>query len=335
MKINQDATVQPPRFGDRTLNKTLGEVIGKQSENDVHAVVFRYAEIRTVMEVRKTWLDLVKFIADSSEPNAEFFKVIPTDPTWASVASEALDFLRADQESLDRENRLAHAHIALCDKVITALTKSFAGPPLANAYKVGGIRDSSPLQHLQLSVAASNRAAGRVGTANLAWEPAIKRFMAEGGSRNAFASTAASVTLAQLDTSPASTFEEWTAWLLERDGCQILRRHGGSNDQGADVIALTPDGLRIVLQCKHSTKLRNRVDPKYLHELNGTARPEHGADIVGIVTNRTLSDRAQSFATRHKIHVIDRSVLKRWATYGVSWLPSDTHTTASSGSRHI
>lgn len=125
------------------------------------------------------------------------------------------------------------------------------------------------------------------------------------------------------------TFEKQVAWLLERDGCKILRGHGGANDQGADVIAETPHGLRVVLQCKHSTKLKNRVDPRYVHELNGTARPEHGEDIVGIVTNRAVSDAAERFAVRHAIHVIDRGVLQRWATYGVSWLLSEESTAAA------
>ncbi|MFG1952491.1 restriction endonuclease [Micromonospora sp. NPDC048830] len=132
-----------------------------------------------------------------------------------------------------------------------------------------------------------------------------------------------------MDALSAGAFEEWTAWLLERDGCKIIRRHDGPNDQGADVIAITACSRRVVLQCKHSTKLRNRVDPRYLHELNGTARPEHGADIVGIVTNRMLSDAAQRFAMKHQIHVIDRPALKGWATYGVSWLPSNGQTAVS------
>jgi hypothetical protein len=46
--------------------------------------------------------------------------------------------------------------------------------------------------------------------------------------------------------------------------------------------------------------------PRSRHELNGTARQEHAADIVGIVTNRTLSDAAQRFVIKHRIHVIDR-----------------------------
>ncbi|MFG3709297.1 restriction endonuclease [Micromonospora sp. NPDC047730] len=37
-----------------------------------------------------------------------------------------------------------------------------------------------------------------------------------------------------MDALSAGAFEEWIACLLERDGCKIIRRHGGPNDQGAD-----------------------------------------------------------------------------------------------------
>jgi restriction system protein len=86
---------------------------------------------------------------------------------------------------------------------------------------------------------------------------------------------------------------------------------------------MTPDGRRVVLQCKYSTKPGHRIAPRPLYELNGTAVQVHRADIVGIATNRTLTDNARAFAVTHGIHVIDRRVLELWATYGVSWLPTD------------
>lgn len=56
------------------------------------------------------------------------------------------------------------------------------------------------------------------------------------------------------------------------------------------------------------------------YELNGTALPVHGAVVGAIVTNRTLSQAAQQFAVSQGIHVVDRSVMQRWATYGVARL---------------
>ncbi|MFD0366054.1 restriction endonuclease [Nocardia sp. GCM10030253] len=47
-----------------------------------------------------------------------------------------------------------------------------------------------------------------------------------------------------------SEFEEALAALCRRDGCTDVKVVGGSGDLGADVIARTPDGRRIVLQAK-------------------------------------------------------------------------------------
>jgi restriction system protein len=155
-----------------------------------------------------------------------------------------------------------------------------------------------------------------------AWNTAYQRLSADAESRAAYAGTSDSISLRAIDGWRADVFEHGIAMLLERDGCTILRRHGGPNDQAADVIAVTPDGRRVVLQCKHSTKPGHRIEPRPLYELNGTAAPVHRADIVGIGTNRTLSDNARTFASGFGIHVIDRRTLELWATYGVSWLPA-------------
>ncbi|RNH93624.1 restriction endonuclease, partial [Micromonospora aurantiaca] len=94
----------------------------------------------------------------------------------------------------------------------------------------------------------------------------MESFAADARSRNSFAGTSGSVKLSQIDSCSPDSFEEWTARLLERDGCKVLRRRGGPNDQGADVIAITPCGLRVVLQCKFSTKVKHTVDPRFFHE---------------------------------------------------------------------
>ena len=296
-------------------------MIARLSEGEAKAIAFRYAEIKVAQKLRRRWLAQISLIADSSALNQKHYEIISGGSGWTSVAGEALEFLRIDQEQLDKEDLLARDHIAMCDRVIAELTGSLADLSLDSAYSVDGARDGSPLRQLQASPAAASRADKRLDKANDAWTSTLNGFAAEARSRHNFAGTSGSVTIDHLDALSADAFEEATAWLLHRDGCEVLRKRGGPNDQGADVIALTGGGLRVVLQCKHSIKPRSRVDPRYVRELNGTARQEHGADIVGIVTNRTLSDAAQGFATRQQIHVVDRPVLQRWATYGVSWIP--------------
>lgn len=112
-------------------------------------------------------------------------------------------------------------------------------------------------------------------------------------------------------------FEELTADLLGRDGLTILRRSGGSGDQGADVIAVTPDGRRVVVQCK--LRQRGSIRPNVLYEVNGTARQVHGADIPVVVTNGTFAAKSTTFAADHDIHLIDDHGLRRWAIWGESF----------------
>ncbi|MEV0269872.1 hypothetical protein AB0H43_13925 [Hamadaea sp. NPDC050747] len=49
------------------------------------------------------------------------------------------------------------------------------------------------------------------------------------------------------------------------------------------------------------------------------------AHIVAMVTNRRVSDTASAFAKQQSIDIIDRLQLEKWATYGVSWLPTRSH----------
>lgn len=323
VKINNDDSIRPTDFDDETLNTTFGTLFGKLSDIETQAIAFRYTEIRVARAVRQAWLSHVQYINESSAPNHESTQQVQTDPMWTSVAAETLAFLAADKQMLDNEELLAKAHIALCDRVIAELKDSLEDAPLATGYASAGQRTGSALRYLKGSAAAFNRSQARISVANEAWSAAIDGFAAEAETRNGFANGPASIQLAHIDQLSPDAFEEQTSRLLERDGCKIVRRRGGANDQGADVIALTPRGKRVVLQCKHSTKPKNRVDPRYVHELNGTAWQEHHADIAVMVTNRTLSDAAQRFADKHGIHVIDRATLERWATYGVPWLPSD------------
>ncbi|MFJ2225343.1 restriction endonuclease [Streptomyces anulatus] len=54
------------------------------------------------------------------------------------------------------------------------------------------------------------------------------------------------------------------AALLRRDGFNVLQRHGGAGDRGADVIAVAPTGEKLVAQCKLVTAAR-RVEVGVLY----------------------------------------------------------------------
>lgn len=109
-------------------------------------------------------------------------------------------------------------------------------------------------------------------------------------------------------------FESIIADLSARDGLTLLRRGGGPRDHGADLIAMTPDGRRIVMQCK--LRQSKPVSPDVVYQVNGTARPYHKADIPIIVTNSTFSAQAAAFAGQYDIYLIDEYALRRWATWG-------------------
>ncbi|MFD6108117.1 restriction endonuclease, partial [Nocardia salmonicida] len=109
-------------------------------------------------------------------------------------------------------------------------------------------------------------------------------------------------------------FEQLTARVMKRDGLKILRCGGGARDHGADIIALTPCGRRIVVQCK--LRHGKPIGPDVVYQVNGTARPYHNADIPVIVTTTTFSAQATEFAKSQDIHLIDARRFRMWATWG-------------------
>ncbi|MEU3408930.1 restriction endonuclease [Streptomyces sp. NPDC006670] len=131
-----------------------------------------------------------------------------------------------------------------------------------------------------------------------------------------FLTTEGSISLEDIHAMAPTAFEQAVATLARRDGCHILREGGGARDLGADVIAVTPDSRRIVFQCKHRQAGVKKVGSPEIQTLNGTARPQHRADIVVAVTNGTFTKPAADFARDHEIHLVDQARLNRWARWG-------------------
>ncbi|MEU4117734.1 restriction endonuclease [Kitasatospora sp. NPDC028055] len=80
-----------------------------------------------------------------------------------------------------------------------------------------------------------------------------------------------------LDVMDPTDFERACAALLVRDGFLQVQHSGRSGDLGADVTARDHLGRKVVLQCKH---YRKPVGSRDVQTFNGTARPEHGADVA-------------------------------------------------------
>lgn len=120
--------------------------------------------------------------------------------------------------------------------------------------------------------------------------------------------------IADYQAMSAKEFEHTLADLCRRDGCTQIKVVGGAGDLGADVIARTPTGKRIVIQAKRYAPT-TKVGSPDVQKVGGTARQIHGADIAAVVTTSTFTPAARDYAKRVGIHLIDGNGLARWASH--------------------
>ncbi|MFG2712809.1 restriction endonuclease [Streptomyces goshikiensis] len=115
----------------------------------------------------------------------------------------------------------------------------------------------------------------------------------------------------------ADGFEHTIAALCVRDGCTPVEVVGGAGDLGADVVATTPDGLRIVLQCKHYRE-DNRVGSQDLQRFGGTCFAVHDADVAVVVTTSSFTEPALEYAAACGIVCVDGDALAAWTELAVA-----------------
>lgn len=106
-------------------------------------------------------------------------------------------------------------------------------------------------------------------------------------------------------------FEHTVAALCARDGCSPVEVVGGAGDLGADVIATTPAGLRVVLQCKQYGE-DHRVGSPDLQRFGGTCYAVHDADVAVLVTTSSFTDPALEYAASCGIVCVDGTELAAW-----------------------
>ncbi|MEU9026569.1 restriction endonuclease [Streptomyces sp. NPDC048383] len=109
----------------------------------------------------------------------------------------------------------------------------------------------------------------------------------------------------------ADGFEHTVAALCARDGCSPVEVVGGAGDLGADVIATTADGQRIVIQCKHYAE-DNRVGSQDLQRFGGTCFAVHEADVAIVVTTSSFTSPAAEYAATCDILCVDADGLAAW-----------------------
>ncbi|WP_437051072.1 restriction endonuclease [Streptomyces sp. enrichment culture] len=107
-------------------------------------------------------------------------------------------------------------------------------------------------------------------------------------------------------------FEEATAALCVRDGCSDVEVVGGAGDLGADVLAVSPGGRRIVIQCKRYSD-DNKVGSQDLQRFGGTCFTVHGADLALVVTTSEFTAPAEEYAAQCGIVCVPREALLAWS----------------------
>ncbi|MFC7978299.1 restriction endonuclease [Streptomyces cinereoruber] len=106
-------------------------------------------------------------------------------------------------------------------------------------------------------------------------------------------------------------FEHAIAALCRRDGCTDVKTPGGAGDLGADVIARTPDGRTLVVQCKRYSS-GGLVGSPEVQKFAGTVFHHHKADIALFVTSSMLTKPAKNYARSAGIRVIESAQLEQW-----------------------
>ncbi|MFD8198054.1 restriction endonuclease [Streptomyces sp. NPDC003470] len=107
-------------------------------------------------------------------------------------------------------------------------------------------------------------------------------------------------------------FEQAIADLCVRDGCAEVEVVGGAGDLGADVLAVTPDGRRLVIQCKRYCE-DNKVGSEELQRFGGTCFTVHEADVAVLVTCSDFTAPAVDYAEQCGIVCVDQWRLRAWS----------------------
>ncbi|MEU3823073.1 restriction endonuclease [Streptomyces sp. NPDC030392] len=106
-------------------------------------------------------------------------------------------------------------------------------------------------------------------------------------------------------------FEHTVAALCVRDGCTRTEVSGGPGDLGADVVATTPDGRRLVVQCKQYGP-DHPVGSQDLQRFGGTCFAVHEAEVAVVVTTSTFTAPAVEYAAALGIVCVDGETLAAW-----------------------
>ncbi|MFF3978332.1 restriction endonuclease [Streptomyces sp. NPDC001828] len=160
------------------------------------------------------------------------------------------------------------------------------------------------------------RARARYARLMEGYQEELRQLAVEEQRRQEFLRSEDSISLAEIRALTDREFELLISSLLERDGYEVQRAHGGAGDRGADVIATGENGERIVVQCKLRRTPSAKIGSPDVQTFNGTARPDHQATHPLMVTNARFTKEAEAAAARYGITLVDNGALRTWATHG-------------------
>ncbi|MEU1012849.1 restriction endonuclease [Streptomyces sp. NPDC005890] len=106
-------------------------------------------------------------------------------------------------------------------------------------------------------------------------------------------------------------FEQAIAQLCVLGECREVEVVGGAGDLGADVVALTPDGRRLVIQCKQYGD-DNKVGSQDMQRFGGTCFTIHEADVAAVVTTSDFTAPALEYALQCGIVCVNGDDLEAW-----------------------
>jgi restriction system protein len=117
--------------------------------------------------------------------------------------------------------------------------------------------------------------------------------------------------MAKADAMTGRQFEVYCAALLRARGYRNVSITGSTDgDHGADIIATTPGGTRVAVQCK---RWRISVGPEVVRGLIGAISSGKHRGRAGILmTNAPVTSGARNRAEEFGITVVDRPVLQQW-----------------------
>ncbi|MFI8164088.1 restriction endonuclease [Streptomyces microflavus] len=312
MHINWRTEVQVPNYANDQLNEAFQRHLSRATDDDLLAAYLHWTEGRIALDCLVTADDLMARIQFEADSLARLS--VPVSSRFAEAYRAATDDLRS---AIDRalstteetERKARETWQKLCNRT---------PHDLAGRYQqADGIHPDRTAVELLGPLGDQNAEVEQnIQDALLRHRNEMHRLAALEEQMAAFLASDDSFDLEDVHRMTPYEFEHMVATLARRDGLHVVRARGNSRDLGADVIAVTAGDLRVVFQCKHRHKGVGKVVSRDMQTLNGTARPEHQADIVIAVTNGTFTKPAIDFARSHDIQLLDGTELRRWATWG-------------------